>query len=435
MPEARGSLLALVAMATLGACGAAGDSAGPAAPGPGRGEPRQGPWRAVLTLPGGELPFGLELEHEGQRWVATLVNGSDRTRVDEVEVRDGMLTLRMPGYENRIAARIERDVLRGELLMVKPAGNDQRIPFEARFGERHRFAPEPTTPEPGPDYSGRWAVEFGEGEARTRGVGEFRQQGRQVFGTFLTPTGDHRFLAGEVVDGELRLSKFDGGHAFLYHARLGSDGTMSGRWWSGLAFTEAFAARRDPQASLGDAAQATRLRDDASPMDIRFPDLDGRLVSLRDQRFAGKVIIVALAGSWCPNCHDEAAFLAPFYRQNRDRGLEVVSLMFEQFGDFGQAAAATRRFRARHGIEYATLIAGTSDKDDAASKLPQLNGVFAFPTTLFIDRAGKVRRVHTGFSGPATGAHYERLIEEFTTLVDELLAETPDAQGARPEGA
>jgi hypothetical protein len=109
----------------------------------------------------------------------------------------------------------------------------------------------------------------------------------------------------------------------------------------------------------------------------------------------------------------------------------VVSLMFEQFGDFPQAAAATRRFRERHGIEYTTLIAGTSDKEDAATKLPQLNGVFAFPTTIFIDRTGKARRIHTGFSGPATGEHHRKLLEEFAATVEQLLAETPDPTATR----
>jgi thiol-disulfide isomerase/thioredoxin len=431
--EARLALFGLIASATVVACGGTRD-APPAPSSAANVLLREGPWRAVLTLPGGELPFCLEFARSGERWIATLVNGSERTRIDEVELRDGALTLRMPGYENLVSARLEDGMLRGELLMVKLGGKAQRIPFEARFGLSHRFVSDPPTPAPYPDYSGRWAIEFGEGEVRSRGVGEFRQQGRLVTGTFLTPTGDHRFLAGEVVDGELRLSKFDGGHAFLYRARLGSDGRLTGQWWSGLAFTETFTGQRDAEASLGDAAGVTRLRDGSSILDIRFPDLNGELRSLRDPRFTGKVVVLALAGSWCPNCHDEAAFLASFYRQHRERGLEIVSLMFEQFGDFARAAAATHRFRQRYGIEYPTLIAGTSDKDDAASKLPQLNGVFAFPTTIFIDRAGKVRRIHTGFSGPATGVHHERLIEEFTTLVEQLLAETSDPEGVRLEG-
>ena len=388
------------------------------------GGPRDGVWRAVLQVPGGELPFSIEFTHEKGGRVAYLVNGPDRTRIDEIAVNDGAVTLRMPGFNNRIDAKLEGDTLSGTLLMVKPKGKDQTIPFRARSGDAFRFSPGADGPaEPGaPDVTGRWAVTFADGGKNSPAIGEFKQQGRTVTGTFLTPTGDHRFLAGEIRGRELRLSKFDGGHVFLYHATVGEDGSLAGKFWSGIAFEDSFTARRDEDASLGDADQATKLVS-GDRFDFRFPDLSGANVSLRDQFFKGKVVVVALAGSWCPNCHDEAQLLVDLYNRKRAQGLEVVSLMFEQFGDFGRAAEATYRFRDSYGIEYTTLIAGISDKDDAASRLPQLNGVFAFPTTIFIDRGGKVRKIHTGFSGPATGEHYTKLVGDFERTVDLLLAE------------
>jgi peroxiredoxin len=170
----------------------------------------------------------------------------------------------------------------------------------------------------------------------------------------------------------------------------------------------------------------TQLRQDAEGLEFSFPDVDGKRVSSRDPRFAGKVVIVTLGGSWCPNCHDEAAFLGPYYVQNRERGLEVVELMFEHFGDFPQAAAATKRFRDAFNLQYTMLIAGTSDKDQASTQLPQLNHVFAFPTTVFLDRKGRVRRIYTGFSGPGTGEHYQKLIEDFDATVEQLLAENDE---------
>ena len=118
--------------------------------------------------------------------------------------------------------------------------------------------------------------------------------------------------------------------------------------------------------------------------------------------------------------------MAPFHKQFRDQGLEVVALMFEHFEDHDIAAEQIRQFRAKHGIEYDTLIAGISDKAKASEALPALNAVLAFPTTIFIDRNGRVRRIHTGFTGPGTGEHYVRLQADFTALVRELLAEPPD---------
>jgi len=165
------------------------------------------------------------------------------------------------------------------------------------------------------------------------------------------------------------------------------------------------------------------MKDPSENLEFSFPDLDGRTISLSDPQFAGKVVIVTLAGSWCPNCHDEAAFLAALYRECHAQGLEIVSLMFEHFGDFEQAAAATRRFRDKYDIEYATLIAGTSERDEAAKALPQLNGVFAYPTTIWVDRTGRVRKIHAGFAGPATGWHHDELVTEFTAFTRVLLAE------------
>ena len=209
---------------------------------------------------------------------------------------------------------------------------------------------------------------------------------------------------------------------YLYRAHLTAAGTLQGDHWSGLTGHETWTGGRDPHATLPDAYAKTRMKDASQRFSVTFPDQDGRPVSTDDAKFRGKVLIVTLAGSWCPNCHDEAAFLEPFYREYRARGVEVVSLMFEYFGDFAHAAASTVRFRQHYGIDYTTLVAGISAKDDASTKLPMLERVVAYPTTIFIDRSGHVRRIHTGFSGPGTGAHYDELMREFRAETDRLIA-------------
>ena len=386
--------------------------------------PRDGLWRAVLQVPGGELPFGLEFATDQGRRHAVLINGDDRVRIDEIKIEGERITLRMPGYENRIEASFKADSLEGTLTMIKSGGKPQVIPLTARYGEDWRFtAPKQSATAPAAELTGRWAWQFVDGDKTYPAVAELKQRDAIITGTVMTPTGDHRFIAGELRGNQLRLSKFDGGHVFLYHATVKEDGSLDGQFWSGTAHTEKFSGQRDETASLGNAAEKTALIGGAEKLDFTFPDLGGSSISLNNSFFQGKVIVVALAGSWCPNCHDEAAFLADLHRRKRSQGFEVVSLMFEQFGDFPQAAEAVYRFRDRYKIEYTTLIAGISDKDDAASKLPQLNGVFAFPTTIFVDRSGKVRKIHTGFSGPATGVHYEKLVDEFEKTVNVLLAE------------
>jgi thiol-disulfide isomerase/thioredoxin len=405
------SLVALLAVAALTtACGSRSRELEP------------GPYRAILELPGGELPFGLDVAREEDGVVLYLVNGEERVRVTDVTVAEGRLTATMPGYENTLTAEVRGGKLTGEVSLLRAGGERQVLPFRAESAQTWRFFQTPVTDNA--DVAGRWSVTFTSDQGKeSPGVAEFTQSFERVTGTILTPTGDHRFLAGEMRGEELYLSRFDGASAYLYKAKVEADGHLVGEYWSGKTGHQSFRAERSPDAVLDTSGVATALKDPAVKLEFTFPDLDHQPISLSDPKFQGKVVIVTLAGSWCPNCHDEAAFLAQLYRDLRGEGLEVVSLMFEHFGDFAQAAAATRRFRDKFGIEYTTLIAGTSDRDEAAKALPQLTGVFAYPTTIWVDRTGTVRKIHAGFSGPATGEHYTTLTREFTGFTQQLLGE------------
>jgi peroxiredoxin len=382
-----------------------------------------GTYRVVLQPPGGELPFGLELKQQDSHPVGYLINGPERLLLSDVKITGSHLEIAMPGYENVLKADAVGNELNGEIFLVKPNDKNQHVPLHATLGETYRFFDHPVSDNA--DVSGRWAMKLiDDSGAPEAVVGEFSQAHDVVSGTILTSTGDHRYLAGQVKGDELYLSTFDGAHVFLYKAKIAADGSLDGDWWSGLAFHEKWIGKRDAAAQLPDAYGVTAMRDGVKTFDFAFPDLSGKTVSSKDPQFRGKVLIVALAGSWCPNCHDEAAFLAPLYKDYRDKGLEIVSLQFEHFGDFQRAAEATQRFRQHYGIEYTTLIAGISDKDEAAKKLPMLKSFVAFPTTVFIDRKGNVRKIHTGYTGPATGEHYIQFVNEVKSTLDQLLAET-----------
>ncbi|MBA3564290.1 MAG: TlpA family protein disulfide reductase, partial [Gammaproteobacteria bacterium] len=381
-----------------------------------------GTWRVSLTLPGGELPLTMEVAGPPESPQVHFINGAERVSVPDVRIDGNRAAFVFTGFNNRIDATLDGDVLEGTLTLVKLHGEEQHIPFRAVHGESYRFFSDKAEDAP-PDVAGRWAMRFVDDEGGAyNAVGEFEQDGKAVTGTILTPTGDYRFLAGSVRDGRLYLSTFDGAHAYLFEADVETDGSLSGDYWSGATWHEDWTAQRDEQAALPDATTMTWLKEGYDEFDFTFPNLEGEPVSLSDPQFAGEVVIVTLAGSWCPNCRDEAVFMAPFYEENRDRGLEIIALMYERFDEFEKAAETTRRWRDELGIEYEPLIAGISAKDEASRTLPMLNGIMAFPTTIFVNRAGKVRLIHTGFTGPGTGEHYEEFKREFTALVDMLLA-------------
>jgi hypothetical protein len=386
-------------------------------------ELQPGSYRATVELPGGKLvPFGLDVAREEKGLVLYLLNGDERVRIDEVQAGKGRFTARVPGYETTFDAAVRGGELRGEVLLVEAGGRPRRLPFEARLGETWRFFAEALPNNA--DFAGRWQLTLTDAAGgRSEAVALLGQEFERVTGTVLTPAGDERYLAGEAHDEELRLSRFDGGGVVLYEGTLDAEGRLNGRAWSVTGDERRFTATRNPDASIDANALATRLRDPAAGLVFAFRDPDGRVVASTDPRFAGKVLLLTLAGSWCPNSHDEAALLSALQRQYRSRGLEVVSLMFEHHAGFEPAAAAVRRFRAAHAIEYPTLVAGVSDKASASAALPQLDAVTAFPTAIFIDRNGRVHRIHTGFAGPAAGLAHELLVQDFTATLDELLAE------------
>ncbi len=381
----------------------------------------EGRWRVALSVPGGELPFIMNVVQRNGL-AATLINGEERVTTRDVGLLGDRVVIDFNVFNSAIDATLEQGGLVGTLSIVREGGRKQVVPLRATKGVESRFTDlglKPTI-----DVSGRWEVVFrGKSGERTPAVGEFEQNGSLLLGTFLTSTGDYRYLAGDVQGSQIRLSCFDGYHAFLFRAELGDDGVMRGDFWSATHWHETWTAVRNKSAKLPDANALTFLKPGFDRLNFSFPDTTGNLVSFSDSRFDGKVVLVSVSGTWCPNCHDEAALLRRLHEDYHKRGLEIVTLMYEHVEDFEAAARQVGEFRRWHDLPYQLLIAGTSNKVEASKTLPMLNEVIAYPTTIFVDRARQIRKIHTGFSGPGTGEHYSNLVREYRQYVEFLLAE------------
>jgi peroxiredoxin len=405
----------LFAAAALSACERGGEPATAAAA-------PMGQYRAVLSVAGGDLPFGLELTRENGVLVAWLINGPERVRVPDVHLDGDHLTMQMPGYPHRLDARFVDARFEGTVELLRPRGVIRSVRVVAMPGQAWRFFPKPAA-EP-LDFSGRWALTFRDADGNEEAaIAELTQQAHEVTGTVLRASGDDRYIAGEARGDTLFLSRFDGGSAYLYLGRLGSDGTLSGDFHSGGGAHETWWGRRDPNARLEDPAQMTGLQPGVKSLEFTFPNLDGSLISFPGKQFDGKVVLITVGGSWCPNCHDEAEFLRDLLASRRAQGLEAIQLMFEYTPDFASASAAARAFAEKFSIDYPVLIAGTTTDNDVLKKLPQLKVFRAYPTLFIIDRKGTIRLTHAGFSGPATGVHHEEQNRDLTAFIDALLKE------------
>lgn len=409
-PVARGALALLFTAGLFAACAKQ------------ESPPPLGVYRAVASTEGGDLPFGLELARENGVTVAYLVNGPERVRATNVTLQGDDLTVQMPGYQNRIVATFKDGRFEGTLNILRPRGVVRELRLVAVPGESWRFFPKPDA-EP-LDFSGQWALTYRDADGKeTPAIAELTQQGHVITGTVLRSNGDDRYLAGEARGDTLFLSRFDGGTAYLILARLGADGTISGEQYTGGGSHDAFRGRRDPSATLDRGVAQTTLKPGVDRLAFTFPNLDGNLESYPSERYEGKVVLITVGGSWCPNCHDEAVFLKQLLAGRAAQGLEVIQLMFERTLDFPSQSKAARDFAEKFGIDYPVLVAGTVTDDDVLLKLPQVAAFKAYPSLFVIDRKGVVRSVHTGFAGPATGAHHEEQGRELTALVDSLLAE------------
>ncbi len=378
---------------------------------------KPGTWRGVIDIQGHDLPFSFDVRKDGGVYVAEVRNGDEKLLLDEVKFWDDSVSLTMHVFDSELRAEIRGDSLIG--FFVKNYEVNFRLPFRASFGQTFRFKESGSSTSP--DFSGRYSVTFTNATDTTEAVGIFRQDGVRVTGTFLTPTADYRYLEGSIAGGRMQLSTFDGNHAYIFYATKSND-TLRGEYWSGRAWNQEWIGIRNDSASLPDAGSLTYLKKGYNRLGFSFPDTEGTQVSLNDQRFRDKVVVIQLLGSWCHICMDEIRFLAPWYDKNRNRGVEILGLAFEAKSDFNYARGRVEKMQEKLNINYDILIAGVRDKEAASRALPELNRVVAFPTTIFVGKDGTVKYIHTGFSGPGTGKHYETEIQRFNEKVNELLA-------------
>lgn len=388
---------------------------------PAKIELENGIWRGVFKTDSAiEIPFNFEIyDSAGTKQIAFL-NAKERLNISEVSLVGDSVIIKTPLYETEIRAQLTGDGLTGIWTRNFP-DKVQHMAFEAKPNVTWRFIKNPRAAKE--NISDKWSVLFRKdnGTDTTSAIGEFVQDGNNVSGTFLTDYGDYRFLQGEIDGDILSLSAYDGSSPSLFVATI-SEGGIIGDMYSGPSNHRDWEARRDENAMLADAYQLTRLKADSSSINFNFKDTEGKMVSLKDERYKNKVVVVQFLGSWCPNCMDETAYLSPFYKKYKDEGVEIIGLAYERYAEPERARKAVINLIDRFKITYPVLLTGYTNKDVLKS-IPALENFNAFPTTIVIDRRGKVRTIHSGFTGPATGQMYVDYTNKFEATINELLKE------------
>lgn len=372
----------------------------------------------------GELPFNFEVTYiDNERFYVEIINGTERIRCDSIVYGRNRMSARdtvniyFPEYQSYLHVDVRAGVMQGEWIVTTK--DNYRIPFYAHSGRGYRFTS--LAEKPVRDLTGEWAALFGvEDTVQDKAIGEFRQNGNHLEGTFRTETGDYRYLEGTVQGRKFWLSCFDGSHAFLFSGSIKGD-TLQGEFKSGTHFHTLWTAWKDPSFQLGNADALTTIKPGAADISFNLKTPEGKDLIFPSPAFDGKIKIFTISGTWCPNCRDEQVFLRDYLKNNPEaaKDISVVSFSFERHKDPAQANAQLLNYKKRLGIPFDLVYAGKANTAEAGKFFPSLNKVMAFPTMIILDKNNRVNRIHTGFDGPAT-SKYAEFQEDFAHLIDTL---------------
>jgi thiol-disulfide isomerase/thioredoxin len=379
-----------------------------------------GIWRGILTLDVKkevELPFIFNVYYADGQPTLTIFNGEERIVVDETEMKGDSLFFKMPVFDTEFKCKVFPGLMQGVWINNSKKEN-KVIPFSAIFGQTDRFKVRVITRI---EVSGRWETTFGVGTSdSSKAIGVFTQSKQIVKGTFLSESGDYRYLEG-IADGKnLYLSSFDGAHAYLFTAIMNEKEELIGDFYSGIWGHEKFKAVGNNRFELRDPYSITKTVKGV-PVDFSFINTEGNKISLSDEKYKNKVVVVQLMGSWCPNCMDETAYLSGLYNDYKSKGVEIIALAYERTTDMEKAKANVLRLKNKYGAGYQFLITGQSGAVNAQKSLPFLSSVSAFPTTIYLNKNHEVAKIYTGYNGPATGAAYTKMKEGAENLLNDLI--------------
>lgn len=376
---------------------------------------QEGTWEANLKLNDStNLNFKLLVKKSKGIYSLAVQNAEEVISLTDLVKKGDSIAVSFPNFHSSLLFKIQsKKVLLGKWTNFNK-GASYQIPFSAQFSKKQSDEAAAISLE------GKWKTEFSPNSADSYlALGIFKQKGSRLTGTFLTETGDYRFLDGKITDNRFSISAFDGSHAFLFNGFLKND-SIFGRFYSGTHYSTTWQAVRDDAFQLAHPDSLTYVVK-KELFSFKAKDLTGADFTFPSAEFNNKVTIIQIMGTWCPNCMDETMFFKDIYAKYHKQGLEIISIGYETPNEFEQQAEKIKRLKERHQLDFTFLVGGKANKALASQQFSMLNEIISFPTAIFIGRDGTVKKIHTGFNGPGTGAIYNQYIQETTAFIEELL--------------
>lgn len=384
---------------------------------------KPGHWHTEFQLrPDVNLPVDFYYE-KGKIPALVIQNGEEHIRLTQITAKNDSLFILFPTFDSELKVKVHSKTYLTGAWFNRAKSSSYNITFWSKQNFWLRY---PLDTKLNTQVEGRWEVTFDYHNDPEKAVGLFQysrlNEGlyNTLAGTFLTETGDYRFLEGATIKDSLYLSCFDGSHAFLFRAQLKND-TLWGDFHSGSHYKTEWYAVKNESFELRNPDSLTYIVNE-KPLEFELMKLDGSYYKYPNESLQNKVVLVQIMGTWCPNCLDESNYLKKVYEHYPNK-LEILAVTFETQKTTEEKIEKVARYKEALGLSYTFLIGGDACKPCASKVFPQLSDIMSFPTLIFIDKKGEIRKIHTGFSGPGTGEHYTEFVKETDAFIESLIQE------------
>ena len=368
----------------------------------------------VFKVEDKSIPCRIDLLNES-RW--EIVNGAERIPIDIKWEKDSTVTSSLPLFNTYFKGKKEKGIVTGEWVDPTRTG-DYRIPFQIVNNKIREFDTKVHVP-----VHLKYKIVFEDDSVPAILNLEVVKEEFVTYGTVLTETGDYRYLQGEPLENnQFYLSAFDGTHLFYLAGQL-VDTKIEGVFMSGKHYMAKFTGEADSNFELRKADELTWMKNPKETLSLKL-NADAKTErSFGEKDWKGKVTLVQIMGTWCPNCTDESRFVKSMYEKYHAQGLQVVPVSFERGSDKQVAFTRINSQAKQMALPYPVYLGSGADSPQKAAAVvfSQLNHVMSFPTLILIGNDGKVKKVWTGFYGPGTGVHYAEHTAEIEDAVLRLL--------------
>lgn len=361
-----------------------------------------GIWSFELDLQGNKVPFYMKIK--GNK--ATLQNNTELIELT-VEKKDKSILIPILNYDAAFELEQLQTTLKGHWIKYNRK-EEYKLPL---FGMKTKFKELPKIDEVAFSNDTKMKLTFENGKH-----GVLTYKAGNTHSSIATETGDYRYLSSKVVGDAIELWGFDGLFSFYVNAAYDlKTKKYKGTLYSGKSYKTKFVGEFDDNFELRNPNEITTFKGDIT--NIKLTDLNGKVAPIVQK---GQATVVQIFGSWCPNCIDETKFILDWKKKNPNKEVYFVIVSFERAPSKKHAIKLVKKTKKLYGIDYPIFIASYTNDKKVSDIFTGIKDFISFPTSIYVDTEGKVKKIHAGFNGPATGDFFDKFKIDFEKSIESI---------------